>query len=56
MPAPAAAATTAPHLKKLPRIEEVRDEDEEEEPPRRPPVKRTPKGSDMTILQKFLRR
>jgi len=55
-PAPAAAATTAPHMRKVPRIEEVRDDDDDEEPVRRPPVKKTPKGSDMTILQKFLRR
>jgi len=55
-PAPAAASPTAPHLKKLPRIEEVHEDEDDVEPPRRPPVKRTPKGSDMTILQKFLRR
>jgi hypothetical protein len=57
-PVPAPAATTQPpHQHKVPRIEEVHDDDEEEDlTPRRPPVKKTPKGSDMTILQKFLRR
>ena len=55
-PVPAAAATTQPHLHKVPRIEEVHDDEEDDLPPRRPPVKKTPKGSDMTILQKFLRR
>jgi len=56
-PVPAAAVTTPqPHQHKVPRIEEVRDDDEEDLTPKRPPVKKTPKGSDMTILQKFLRR
>ncbi|MGA2162031.1 MAG: zinc ribbon domain-containing protein [Methanoregula sp.] len=56
-PVPAPAVTTTPHQRKVPKIEEVREDEEEEElPPRRPPVKKTPKGSDMTILQKFLRR
>ena len=55
-PVPAPAVTTTPHQRKIPTIEEVREEEEEDLPPRRPPVKKTPKGSDMTILQKFLRR
>jgi len=55
-PVPPAAATTQPHLHKVPRIEEVREDEYEEQLPRKPPVKKTPKGSDMTILQKFLRR
>ena len=56
-PVPAAGATTQPHQHKVPRIEEVRDDEEDEDmTPKRPPVKKTPKGSDMTILQKFLRR
>jgi hypothetical protein len=56
-PVPAAAATTPqPHQHKVPRIEEIHDDDDEDQTPRRPPVKKTPKGSDMTILQKFLRR
>mgnify|MGYP003802155289 CR=1 FL=1 len=58
VPPSTAATNTQPHLHKVPRIEEVRDEDEAEEhlPPKKPPVKKAPKGSDMTILQKFLRR
>jgi hypothetical protein len=33
------------------------DEAEDEKPvPTRPPVKKVPKGSEMTILHKFLRR
>ena len=55
-PVPAPAVTTTPHQRKIPKIEEIREEEEEDLPPRRPPVKKTPKGSDMTILQKFLRR
>ncbi|MGB8219634.1 MAG: zinc ribbon domain-containing protein [Methanoregula sp.] len=56
-PVPAPAPAPQPHQHKVPRIEEVRDDDEEEDmTPKRPPVKKTPKGSDMTILQKFLRR
>jgi RNA polymerase subunit RPABC4/transcription elongation factor Spt4 len=56
-PRPAAAATTPPTPpRRIPKIEEVHEDEEEEELPRRPPVKKTPKGSDMTILQKFLRR
>jgi len=55
-PVPAAAATTQPHLHKVPRIEEVHEDEEEDLPQKRLPVKKTPKGSDMTILQKFLRR
>ena len=56
-PAPAAPVPSpSTAQRKIPRIEEIRDEEEEEEQPRRPPVKKTPKGSDMTILQKFLRR
>jgi hypothetical protein len=56
-PVPAAAATTPQsHQHKVPRIEEIHDDDDEDQTPRRPPVKKTPKGSDMTILQKFLRR
>ena len=56
-PVPAPVVTTTPHQRKIPKIEEVSEEEEEENlPPRRPPVKKTPKGSDMTILQKFLRR
>jgi hypothetical protein len=51
-----AAATPPPHQHKVPRIEEVHEDEDEDLPPRRPPVKKTPKGSDMTILQKFLRR
>ncbi len=58
VPRPAAAVTTPPSTqRRIPKIEEVQEEDEEEDiQPRRPPVKKTPKGSDMTILQKFLRR
>jgi hypothetical protein len=41
---------------RVPRIEEISEDDDEEAQSRRPPVKKTPKGSDMTILQKFLRR
>ena len=55
-PVPAAAPATQPRQHKIPRIEEVHDDEEEELPIKRPPVKKTPKGSDMTILQKFLRR
>jgi len=43
--------TTPP--KKPPKIE---DDDDEDELPPKPPVKKAPKGSDMTILHKFLRR
>jgi hypothetical protein len=57
IPRPAAATTPpAPAPHRIPKIEEIHDDDEEEEQPRHPPVKKTPKGSDMTILQKFLRR
>jgi len=57
-PVPAPAVNTAPQPRKVPKIEEVHDDDETDEDltPRRPPVKKTPRGSDMTILQKFLRR
>ena len=40
--------------RKIPTISEV-DKEEEVTPPK-PPVKKAPKGSDMTILHKFLRR
>jgi len=58
IPRPAAATTPPPApQRRIPRIEEIHEDEEEvEEQPRRPPVKKTPKGSDMTILQKFLRR
>jgi len=55
-PVPAAAPAAQPRQHKVPRIEEVHDDEEEDLPIKRPPVKKTPKGSDMTILQKFLRR
>lgn len=55
-PVPPSATTTQPHLHKVPKIEEVREDEGENLPPKRPPVKKAPKGSDMTILQKFLRR
>lgn len=54
--APAAHHTAASPAKKMPRVEVVGEEEEPEEAPRKPPVKKTPKGSDMTILHKFLRR
>ncbi|MCX6696969.1 MAG: zinc ribbon domain-containing protein, partial [Methanoregula sp.] len=54
-------STTVPRLphettppKKPPKIED--DDDEMDELPPKPPVKKAPKGSDMTILHKFLRR
>jgi len=58
IPRPAAVTTPPPPAqRRIPKIEEIHEEDEEEEEqPRRPPIKKTPKGSDMTILQKFLRR
>jgi len=55
-------ATVAPQpaqpgaQRRVPRIEEISDDEDEEAQSRRPLVKKTPKGSDMTILQKFLRR
>jgi len=42
------------HDRKAPKIEDV--DDDVESPPPKPPVKKAPKGSDMTILHKFLRR
>lgn len=42
------------HERKAQKIEEI--DDDFEAPPVKPPVKKTPKGSDMTILHKFLRR
>ena len=52
-----AARTDPPPHEHRPAQEEESDEDEpEEERPVRPPVKRAPKGSEMTILHKFLRR
>jgi hypothetical protein len=58
LPRPAAPATVPPtQPRRIPKIEEVREVEDEEDVPRpHPPVKKTPKGSDMTILQKFLRR
>ena len=56
IPRPAAVTTPPPAQRRIPKIEEIHEDDEDEEQPRRPPVKKTPKGSDMTILQKFLRR
>ena len=57
IPRPASTATPpAPAQRRIPKIEEIREDEEAEEQQRRPPVKKTPKGSDMTILQKFLRR
>ncbi len=58
LPRPAAPVTVPPaQPRRIPKIEEVREVDDEEDEPRvHPPVKKTPKGSDMTILQKFLRR
>jgi hypothetical protein len=54
------ADTVTPERKHTPppRREE-RDEDEiedEKSQPTRPPVKKAPRGSEMTILHKFLRR
>jgi len=40
--------------RKVPKVSEV-DEEDEVTPPK-PPIKKAPKGSDMTILHKFLRR
>ena len=56
IPRPAAVTTPPPAQRRIPKIEEIHEDDEDVEQPRRPPVKKTPKGSDMTILQKFLRR
>ena len=55
-PSPARSATTNPHQRKVPHIEEVREDDDEEPVIKKPQVKKTPRGSDMTILHKFLRR
>jgi hypothetical protein len=57
--APRPAHTTTPRERtiperKVPKISEVNEE--EEVTPPKPPVKKAPKGSDMTILHKFLRR
>ncbi len=62
--APAPAEKKAPHHpapsreKKVPPKEEIDEEEKEDETPvpTKPPVKRVPKGSEMTILHKFLRR
>jgi len=57
LPRPAVPVATPPASpRKIPKIEEVHEDDDDDELPKRPPVKKTPKGSDMTILQKFLRR
>ncbi|MEN6443560.1 MAG: zinc-ribbon domain-containing protein [Methanoregula sp.] len=50
------AADTNPHMKRLPKVEVIEDDDDIDAAPRKPPVKKVPKGSDMTILHKFLRR
>jgi hypothetical protein len=55
-PAPVSRVTTNPHVRKVPKIEEVRDDDDDEPVQKRPVVKKTQRGSDMTILHKFLRR
>ncbi len=44
------------HEKKSTKSEEVPEEDKTEHRPSKTPVKRAPKGSEMTILHKFLRR
>jgi hypothetical protein len=53
--APRPAPGGSPH-RKVPKIEEVDEDDEEKELQKKPPVRKAPKGSDMTILHKFLRR
>lgn len=50
------AADTNPHMRRLPKVEVIEDEDDIDEAPKKPLVKKAPKGSDMTILHKFLRR
>jgi len=44
------------HEKKVRKIEDDHDEEKPERPPAKPPTKKAPKGSEMTILHKFLRR
>ena len=59
LPRPAAVAPqpAQPGIqRRVPRIEEIGEDEDKEAQTGRPPVKKTPKGSDMTILQKFLRR
>jgi len=53
--APRPAPAGSPH-RKVPKIEEIDEGEEDEDLKKRPPVKKAPKGSDMTILHKFLRR
>jgi hypothetical protein len=57
---PRPAHTTTPREKTVPerKVPKISEEDGEIEeiPPPKPPVKKAPKGSDMTILHKFLRR
>ncbi len=50
------ANDTNPRMRRFPKVEVIEDEDEMDEPPKKPPVKKAPKDSDMTILHKFLRR
>ena len=52
---PAHEATPS-HEKKVRKIEDEFDEEKPERPPAKPPAKKAPKGSEMTILHKFLRR
>jgi hypothetical protein len=59
IPRPVPSPAPAPaHARRVPRIEEVSEDDDEDvpTPAKKPQVKKAPKGSDMTILQKFLRR
>ena len=48
------SAERTTHERRALKIEDV--DDDIESPPTKPPIKKAPKGSDMTILHKFLRR
>ena len=54
-PKPSRAAA-APREKKSGKPDEMHDEEKSERPPSKSPVTKAPKGSEMTILHKFLRR
>jgi hypothetical protein len=54
-PKPSHAGATV-HEKKPGKPDQVHDEEKGERRPSKPPVRKAPKGSEMTILHKFLRR